>query len=132
MLFQNIIPSPKSALSSHQALELASIFLENANKTNDHGVVLVLCHHADAALSQAEATLKKASNCTDPEEPSLRGRIATAYFDLGKRLNDRDHRNEAQAFFNKCVKWGQVRYDQFCLLLMIRGDRMFEYMDAGH
>ncbi|KAI8346738.1 hypothetical protein B0O80DRAFT_430695 [Mortierella sp. GBAus27b] len=68
----SIVPSPKGALLPHQVLDLTTIFLENANKTTDHDILLVLCHHAEAALSRMKALTKKTSTSADPKDQALR------------------------------------------------------------
>ncbi|KAG0195622.1 hypothetical protein BGX31_006004, partial [Mortierella sp. GBA43] len=104
MLFRNIVPSPKGDLLPDQVLELIGIFLEGAKKANNDDVVLVLCHHAEAALAQAKSSTKKGSTLTDPDEQDLRERVAEAYFDLGKLMDDRQYRDEAKALYKKAHK----------------------------
>ncbi|KAI8346012.1 hypothetical protein B0O80DRAFT_491370 [Mortierella sp. GBAus27b] len=104
MLFRTIVPSPKGTLSPHQALELIGIFLEGAKKANDGDVVLILCHHAEAALSQAKGSAKKATTSTDPEEQALRERVAEAYVNLGRLMDGREYRVEAEALYKKAQK----------------------------
>lgn len=86
-------------------LQLTDVFLDNAYKIGDIDVALVLCQHAEGALTQARGTTKKVSR-TEPEDQALRERIATAYFDLGKLLDSQDLQAEAQAFYKKSEKWG--------------------------
>ncbi|KAG0196762.1 hypothetical protein BGX31_005178, partial [Mortierella sp. GBA43] len=107
MLFRSIVPSPKGALSLHQALQLTKVFLQNAYNADDHDVALVLCHHAEATLSQAKGGAKKPSaSSSSPEDQSIREDVATAYFNLGRLLDHYGHRDEAQAFYKKSEKWG--------------------------
>jgi hypothetical protein len=105
MLFRSVVPSPKSSLSPQQVLELVSVFLENAFKSNDHDIALVFCHHAEAALTQMKGITKKAKSSTAPEDRALQERIATAYSGLGRILDSQGYRDEAQTFFNKSEKW---------------------------
>jgi hypothetical protein len=104
MFHRTIVPSPKISLSPHQALELIGIFLDGAKKAKDDDVVLILCHHAETALSQAKGSTKKGSNSTDPEEQTLRERIAEAYVDLASLMEGREHRVEAEALYKKAQK----------------------------
>lgn len=107
MVFGIVTPSHLSALSLQQALELGNIFLENAYKTADRDIALVLCHEAEVALSQAKSANKKyPAHPNDVEYQALRKGMATAYIDLGKLLERRGHRNEAQAICKKTEKWG--------------------------
>jgi hypothetical protein len=106
MLFRNVVPAPKNALSAHQSLQLIKVFLDNANNIADHDVALVLCHHAEAALSQAKSVAKKHTTPTNPEEQVVREKITTAYYDLGKLLENQGYQDEAQAFYKKSEKWG--------------------------
>ncbi|KAI8346093.1 hypothetical protein B0O80DRAFT_431112 [Mortierella sp. GBAus27b] len=102
MFFRTIVPAPKISLSPHQALELIGIFLDGAKKAKDDDVVLTLCHHTEAALSQAKGSTKKGSASTDPED--LCERIAEAYVDLARLMEGREHRVEAQALYKKAQK----------------------------
>ncbi|KAF9354707.1 hypothetical protein BGX34_010847, partial [Mortierella sp. NVP85] len=104
MLFRSVVPSPKSALSAHQSLQLIKIFMENARSIADRDIALVLCHHAEAALSQAKSAVRK--NSSDPQEQAAQGKLATAYYDLGKLLENQGYQDEAQAFYKKSEKWG--------------------------
>ncbi|KAI8346090.1 hypothetical protein B0O80DRAFT_431109 [Mortierella sp. GBAus27b] len=79
-------------------------FLESASKTIDNDVVLVLCHHAEAALSRMKRPTKKASASTDPKDQALRERMAAAYFDLGKLMDNQEYQEEAEAFYKKAQK----------------------------
>jgi hypothetical protein len=102
MLFGSIISSPRDILSPLQALELANVYLENASKTNDPFLALVLCHDTEVSLSQA----KKASKGIVVQV--MRKGMATAYDNLGRLLDSHGHRDEAQAFYMKAEKLGQV------------------------
>ncbi|KAG0246783.1 hypothetical protein BGX31_009030 [Mortierella sp. GBA43] len=107
MLSRSIVPTPKGALSLKQALELCNLHLENAYKTTDHDIVLLLCHDAEGALLQAKNARK-----LDPIHPDhveyqgLCNGIATAYIDLGKRLERQGYQKESQAICRKSEKWG--------------------------
>ncbi|KAI8348182.1 hypothetical protein B0O80DRAFT_532465, partial [Mortierella sp. GBAus27b] len=103
MLFR-IVPSPKGALSLRQVLQLTDMYLENASKTDDHDIVLVLCQHAEVALSEAKSTFKKASSSSNPEDQVLSKSVATAYYRLGKLLENQDYHDQAQEFFKKSKK----------------------------
>ncbi|KAG0003390.1 hypothetical protein BGZ65_001754, partial [Modicella reniformis] len=107
MLTRSIVPSPKNALSLQQALELTNVYLENAYKTKDQDVALVLCHDAEASLFQAKVATKKFPNqLKDAEDQSLRDDIVSAYIDLGKLLEVHGYRVEAQTICKKAEKWG--------------------------
>jgi hypothetical protein len=107
MAFGAIIPSHLSALSVRQSLDLYKIYLENANRTKDHDIALVLCHEAKVALSQA-----KNANRKHPVHPlsignsQLREEMANAYINLGKLLEREGYRIEGQAVCRKAEKWG--------------------------
>jgi hypothetical protein len=100
MAFGNIISSPRGSLSLQQVLDLANIYLENARKTTDPSVALVLCHDTETSLSH----VKRAAKNTD--DKAIREGIATIYNGLGELLNTQGHRDEAQAFYKKSEKWG--------------------------
>ncbi|KAK3824934.1 MAG: hypothetical protein J3Q66DRAFT_436113, partial [Benniella sp.] len=104
MLFRSIVPSPKNSLLPHQILGLTNVFLENAFKSSDHDIALVLCHHAEAALTQMK-DITKVKSSTAPEHRALHEGIAKAYYDLGRLLDGQRHRDEAQVFFKKSEKW---------------------------
>ncbi|KAG0228003.1 hypothetical protein BGX31_006763 [Mortierella sp. GBA43] len=108
MVFSNIVPSHHlGALSLQQALELTNVYLENAYKSKDPDVAMVLCHGAEAALSQAKrANRKYPAHPNDAGYHVLREGIATAYIDLGKYLDRRGYQNEAVALCKKAEKWG--------------------------
>jgi hypothetical protein len=100
MVFGSIISSPRGSLSLLQVLDLANIYLENARKTPDPNIALVLCHDTEVSLSH----VKKAAKTTG--DKVMREGIATIYIGLGDLLNNQGHRDEAQAFYKKSEKWG--------------------------
>lgn len=100
MVFGGIITSPRGNLTLQQSLELANVYLENAFKVQDPTVSLVLCHDAEVSLSQAKKVIR------NTEDQSVRQGLATAYIDLGRVLDSRGHRNEAQASYKKAEKLG--------------------------
>lgn len=100
MVFGGIVTSPRSILSPVQALELANIYLANAQRTNDPTIALVLCHDTEVSLSQA----KKAVRQTDVH--TIRDGVAMAYIELGKLLDSRGKQEEAQASYKKADKLG--------------------------
>ncbi|KAF9348605.1 hypothetical protein BGX34_002385, partial [Mortierella sp. NVP85] len=103
MVFGGIVSSPLAYLSAHQALELANVYLENANNASDTNISLVLCHDTEVSLSQARKAIKYSENHT------LVDGIAAAYTDLGKLLERRGHGTEAQASYKKAEKLGSIR-----------------------
>jgi hypothetical protein len=107
MLSRSIVPAPKTALSLQQALELTNVYLENAYKTPDPNVALVLCHDAEVALSQAKTANKKhPTHLKDAGYQALRDGIATACIDLAKLLEIQGYRGEAEVICKKTEKWG--------------------------
>jgi len=100
MVFGGIVKSPRGDLSTQQALELAKIYLENACKTRDPDIALVLCHDTEVSLSDAKRATKHA------EDLNVRKRIGTVYINLGKLLYSRGHHGEAQTSFKKAEKLG--------------------------
>jgi len=107
MVFGSVVPSHLSALSIKQALELSNLYLENAYKAVDHDIALVLCHEAEAALSQAKSASKKLHiQPGDTEYQAMRDGIATAYVDLNKLLEHKGHPDVAHAISKKGAKWG--------------------------
>jgi hypothetical protein len=100
MLFGGIISSPRDNLLPLQALELANIYLENACRTSDPYVVLVLCHDTEVSLSQAKKASKRL------EVQAVREGVATAYGKLSRLLESHGRRDEAQAFHKKAEKLG--------------------------
>ncbi|KAF9347161.1 hypothetical protein BGX34_003343, partial [Mortierella sp. NVP85] len=101
MVFGSIVSSPRANLSAHQALELANVYLENANNADDADISLVLCHDTEVSLSQARKAIKHTKN------QSLVDGITAAYFRLGKLLEERGHGTGAQASFKKAEKLGR-------------------------
>jgi hypothetical protein len=107
MVFRNTVPSHLSTLSLKQALELSNIYLENAYRTTDNDIALVLCHEAEVALSQTKNANKKYPvRPNDDGHQALREGVAAAYIDLGKLLGRRGYQDEAQAVCKKAEKWG--------------------------
>jgi len=100
MVFGGIVSSPLANLSTHQALELANLYLENANNAGDTNISLVLCHDTEVSLSQAKKAIKYSEN------QALVDGIAAAYIDLGKLLERRGHGTEAQVSYKKAEKIG--------------------------
>ncbi|KAK3810112.1 MAG: hypothetical protein J3Q66DRAFT_443674, partial [Benniella sp.] len=106
MLSRSIVPTPKDGLSLRQALALSHVYLENAYRTTDHDMALVLCHDAEFALTQAKnANKRHPLPPEDPEYKSLRDGVATAYIDLGKLLEKQGFQAIAQAICKKAEKW---------------------------
>jgi len=107
MLSRSIVPAPKNALSLHQALELTHLYLENAYKTTDHDIALLLCHDAEVALTQAKNANKKIhTRPGDTDYQVLRDGVAAAYIDLGKLLERQGYPDVGEALCKKAEKWG--------------------------
>ncbi|KAF9954589.1 hypothetical protein BGZ65_003925, partial [Modicella reniformis] len=107
MLRSTVVPSHLSLLSLQQSLELTNFYLENAYQTKDRDIALVLCHDAEASLSQAKnATKLSHTHPNDARDRSLREGIADSYIDLGKLLESQGYRNQAQVLSKKAEKWG--------------------------
>jgi hypothetical protein len=100
MVFGSIVSSPRANLSGRQALELASMYLENASNASDADISLVLCHDTEVSLYQAKKAIKHAEN------QSLVDGIATTYIGLGRLLERRGHGTSAKASFKKAEKLG--------------------------
>ncbi|KAF9946033.1 hypothetical protein BGZ65_010143, partial [Modicella reniformis] len=107
-MFRNTIaPLRLDVLSIQQSLELTNVYLENAYKTKDKDVALVLCHDAEVALTQAKnATKKNETQPKDSGDQGLRKDVAAAYIDLGKIWESQGYQKEANALFKKAEKWG--------------------------
>ncbi|KAF9973103.1 hypothetical protein BGZ65_009439, partial [Modicella reniformis] len=107
MLFRGIVPWTKYDLQVKQTLELTNIYLENAFKTKDNSVALVLCHDAEAVLHHARSTIKKdIIQPRDSEHQALREGLIDAYITLGEFLERQGYRDEAQAIYKKADKLG--------------------------
>jgi hypothetical protein len=100
MAFGSVISSPRGSLSLQQVIDLASLYLENAAKSTDPDILLVLCHDAEVSLSQAKKVAK------NKEDKTMRYGIATVYTGLGSLLDHHGHGKEAQAFYKKSEKMG--------------------------
>ncbi|KAG0221405.1 hypothetical protein BGX31_009919 [Mortierella sp. GBA43] len=112
MLSRSLVPAPKNALSLKQALELSNLYLENAYKTVDQDIVLVLCHEAEMALIQAKSANKRDPlRSNNSEYQGLCDGVATAYIDLGKLLERQGYRDVSQAICKKAEKWGGTIHD---------------------
>lgn len=104
MMFNNVGSSSRGELSTHQTLELANFYLENAWKTKDRKVALVLCDGAVSALLHAERDAKRTSKHTDDQD--LRKGIASAYSELGKLQDYLCESEKAQESYKTARKWG--------------------------
>ncbi|KAG0219001.1 hypothetical protein BGX31_011435, partial [Mortierella sp. GBA43] len=104
MWHRSTVPSPKGVLSLHEVLQLTSIYLENATRVDisHSNVALVLFHNAEVALDQAK---RSSTPSLDPDEQDMQKKIAAAYHNLGKLLEDHGLRDQAVAFYNKCKTW---------------------------
>ncbi|KAF9358388.1 hypothetical protein BGX34_008954 [Mortierella sp. NVP85] len=112
MVFGNIVPSHLNALSLEQALELSNIYLENAYRTTDNDIALVLCHETEVALSQAKSASKKYPTYPkDVKHQDLCKGMAAAYIDLGKLLERQGYQGEAKTIYKKAEKWGGSAHD---------------------
>ncbi|KAI8359533.1 hypothetical protein B0O80DRAFT_484544, partial [Mortierella sp. GBAus27b] len=100
MVFGHIVSSPRGSLSPKQSLDLANIFLENADREQDPDLILVLCHEAEVSLSQTKKTAKYA------EDQTMRHGIAVTYLGLGRLLASRGYQKEAQGIYKKAEKLG--------------------------
>jgi tetratricopeptide (TPR) repeat protein len=98
MKFGSIVSSPREVLSPTQALELANTYLEKALKANDPYIALILCHDTEVSLSQAARSSKRF------EVQGVHEDIASAYVSLGRLLDNRGRRSEAQACYKKAEK----------------------------
>ncbi|KAG0243753.1 hypothetical protein BGX31_010222 [Mortierella sp. GBA43] len=107
MLSRSTVPTPKTALSLQQALELANGYLESAYKTEHQNVALVNGHDAEIALSQAKKINKAfPDHLKDVGYQSLCHGVASAYMDLGKLLEYLEYQEQAQTMYTKAEKWG--------------------------
>jgi hypothetical protein len=100
MVFGGIVSSPRASLSGQQALELANLYLENANNASDGDISLVLCHDTEVALYQAKKSIKHSDN------PGFANGIITTYIDLGKLLQKRGYETMAQVSYKKAERLG--------------------------
>jgi len=94
-----------SIIAARHPLAIASTgisqrYLKNALKANDPYIALILCHDAEVSLSQAARGSKRF------EIQGVHEGIATAYVSLGRLLDHRGRRSEAQACYKKAEKIG--------------------------
>jgi hypothetical protein len=99
-MFSSIVSSPRASLSPKQAVEIARVYMDNANSAADPEIALVFCHDTEVSLTQARKTIKHAKDHT------LLADIIAAYVDLGKLLERRKHSGSAQASYKKARKLG--------------------------
>jgi hypothetical protein len=100
MVFGSIFDSRRSVLSPVQALELANIYLADAQSAQNSSIVMFLCHETGAMLSHAKKTAKQA------EMQTVRGQVAIAYINLGKVLDSLGEQEDAQTSYKKAEKLG--------------------------
>ncbi|KAG0006803.1 hypothetical protein BGZ65_003452 [Modicella reniformis] len=106
--------SSKGSLTAQRAYELANVYRENARKTQDQELAVVLCDNADIALGRMKKADKKILlNPPLREEESkrkLRENIAELYLEIGKLLDSQDP-DKALINYKNCEKWGGPVYD---------------------
>ncbi|KAG0316229.1 hypothetical protein BGZ99_007002 [Dissophora globulifera] len=101
--------SSHGTLSPQQTLELANLHLEDARKTKDPEIALVLCNDAEAALSRIKKAAKKTLKTPlSVEDQTLRHRVATAYLEHGNLLEGLNHIEMARVSYEKAEKLGLV------------------------
>lgn len=103
MSLNGIMSSWRGALSPRQKLELAKFHLDNASKTEDHEVALVMCRTAESELKKATRWAPK-----NTDDQSLREAIVSSYSTLGKLQETLGQADRAQASRNKADQWRQV------------------------
>jgi len=99
MVFGNS-SSHRGNLSLQKSLDLANLYLKNAQESTDGETILVLCHDAKDALSRAK---KVAKNTEDESKNAL---IATTYIGLGDLLDRHGRQKEAKTCREKAGKLG--------------------------
>jgi hypothetical protein len=102
MVLGSIFPI-RDGLSTRQALELASFYLDNARQTRDVKLASVLCDDAASVLSQVKRNAKWARKYA--EDQDLKEGIAEAYIVLGKLQEQLGHLEKAQASQKTAEKW---------------------------
>ncbi|KAF9345828.1 hypothetical protein BGX34_004423, partial [Mortierella sp. NVP85] len=100
MVFGGVISSPRGNLSLQQALEIANIYLEHAEKAQDPDIAMVFCYDAEASLHQARKVAKRA------ESQTIQNGVANGYIRLGRALSIHGHLSEAKAIYKKAEKFG--------------------------
>jgi hypothetical protein len=93
-------------LNTQQILERANFHMDNARKTKDPKLALVLCEDADSALSYVRRSAKWVRKYSHDE--SLRTRIAATCFKLSTLQGDLKLRDKAQDSYRTAEKWGYV------------------------
>ncbi|KAG0294426.1 hypothetical protein BGZ98_001774, partial [Dissophora globulifera] len=109
-MLRNPFSLSPGTLSPQQTLELANLHLENARKTKDPEISLVLCHDAEAALSRIKRVAKKSLKTPlSVEDQALRDGFAAAYFEHGSLLEQLDHIEMAKVSYRNAEKMGLVQ-----------------------
>jgi hypothetical protein len=81
-------------------LDLANIYLENAEKAHDPDIALALFHDADTALSQTKKPAKRS------DDRALVKEVAMGFIGLSRALELRGHHDRAQEIYQKAEKLG--------------------------
>ncbi|KAK3823306.1 MAG: WD40-repeat-containing domain protein [Benniella sp.] len=105
MVLGSIFPI-RDGLSTRQALELASFYLDNARQTRDVKLASVLCDDAAVVLSQVKRNAKWARKYA--EDQDLKEGIAEAYIVLGKLQEQLGHLEKAQSSQKTAEKWSDT------------------------
>ncbi|KAI8600798.1 hypothetical protein EDD21DRAFT_354227 [Dissophora ornata] len=97
----------RSVLTPQEALDLASVHLENARKAKSPEMTLSFCNEAETALARIRTSVRKTCvSSSRAEDRALCNEIATTYSELGKLFDDLGRRTKAQACCKKEEKWG--------------------------
>ncbi|KAG0056057.1 hypothetical protein BGZ83_006494 [Gryganskiella cystojenkinii] len=109
-MFGGAFSSSRRASSPQKELELANFHLDNARKTKDAQIVLMICDDAEAALSRMKRAAKKTLTCPlSVEDQALRDGFAGAYLEHAKLMESLGYSEMAQVSYKRAEKWGQVR-----------------------
>ncbi|KAG0237761.1 hypothetical protein BGX31_003495 [Mortierella sp. GBA43] len=107
MVFHSATLSSRTTLSLQQSLELANLYLGNAQKTKDPEVVLELCNVTESVLSRTKrATKKPLSPNMQDEDRALGDEIAVAFSNLAKLQESLGQSEKAQASYKKAAQRG--------------------------
>ncbi|KAG0346837.1 hypothetical protein BGZ54_005083, partial [Gamsiella multidivaricata] len=106
-MFGRTFSSPRKALSAQKELELTNIYVENARKTKDREIALVLRDDAEAALSRMKRAAKKTfTTSLSVEDQALRDGFAGACFEHANLLESLGYSEMAQVSYKRAEKWG--------------------------
>ncbi|KAF9899259.1 hypothetical protein BX616_003137, partial [Lobosporangium transversale] len=98
----------RGQLPPQKALDLATIYLEHAHKTNDPVLTLEICLDAESVLSRIHRSDRK-SLLSASTDKTLCKAISAALNDIGELFDNLGHPDHSKRGHKYAAEWGHVR-----------------------